>query len=100
MLKVRRRQVDLAARPLQNVFRAGRRASDADAAFVEARSPAFTVRTRTSRCYHSGAGWGTGEATAPPRACGDRKDFHRADRSGAAMNVASTSNMPVMRLER
>ena len=56
---------------------------------------------KSLRCLDHFGGWGTGAAPAPPlRTRGDRKDFHRADRSGAATNVASTSNRPVMRLER
>jgi hypothetical protein len=56
---------------------------------------------KSLRCLDHVGGWGTDAATALlPRTRGDRKDFHRADRSGAATNVASTSNRPVMRLER
>jgi hypothetical protein len=54
---------------------------------------------KSLRCLDHFGCWGT-DAAPPPRTRGDRKDFHRADRSGAATNVASTSNRPVMRLER
>src|SRR5277367_80087 len=50
---------------------------------------------------HFGAGRGTGETTpSRARGRGDRKDFHRAAKSGAATKVANRSKMPVMRLER
>src|SRR5580658_8660628 len=61
--------------------------------------PALTVGPLDCRSLdHFGAGSETGEASAP-RARGDRSDFHRADKPGAAAKVASTNNTPVMRLE-
>jgi hypothetical protein len=65
-------------------------------------SPALTVGPLDRWTLdHFGADWESGEASASaPRPRGDRSDFHRADKLGAAAKVASTSNTPVMRLER
>src|SRR5258708_31646890 len=54
---------------------------------------------KSLRCLDHFGGWGTGAAPLPPTR-GDRKDFHRAGKSGAATNVASTSTKPRMQLDR
>ena len=66
----------------------------------ESHGPNTSATSRLNGRY-SGAGWGTGDAT-PSRARwrGERNDFHRAPKSGAATKLAITSKMPVMRLER
>ena len=97
MVKMKTPPTRPGARLLRNVSR-----GEAERWMLAPRFVAATWRDGKSLgCLDHFGSWGTGAAPAPlPRTRGDRKDFHRADRSGAATNVASTSNRPVMRLER